>query len=246
MTNYFYDAKTHEFLYAAPAQIDPCTGEPLPALFAAHAAPPKTEAKQAAVWNGTAWEIIEDHRQHVNAQGNFDDGTPYWLPEEGDTCQSPARYMTELGPIPAGAVTMPPEKPAPTLEEAKATAIAQIDSETSAAILAGFDYEVDGETLHFSYGAFDQQNFADTANVAMLAAQGSAREMPTQVTWNAYRENGELVRLNLDAKAFLALYTKGALTHKSVKMEEGGAKKAKVEAAGTVEEVAAVMEGREQ
>lgn len=138
--------------------------------------------------------------------------------------------------------------PAPTLDAVKAQAAAKIDAETSAAILAGFDYEVDGETLHFSYDAFDQQNFADTVSVAMLAAQGGADGMPTQVTWNAYREysaetGGELVRLTLNAQTFLALYTKGALAHKQANMEAGGAKKAKVEAAATVDEVNAIMQG---
>ncbi|NCC05481.1 MAG: hypothetical protein EOM37_15920 [Proteobacteria bacterium] len=35
-------------------------------------------------------------------------GTPYWLPLSGDTHGSPARYMQEVGPIPADAVTTEP------------------------------------------------------------------------------------------------------------------------------------------
>lgn len=252
MTNYFYDAKTREFLRSAPAQPDPGTGAPLPALLSTHTPPPETGEKEKAVWSGEAWEVVEDHRQHVNNQGVKEGGTPYWLPSEGDDYRSPERYMEGLGPLPAGAVTTRPEKPAPTLDEAKAAAIARIDKETSEAILAGFEYEIDPgtgspEALHFSYDNFDQQNFADSANVALLSLNASpqAERLPASVTWNAYRNHtpeggGELVRLTLDPQGFLALYTGGALAHKAAKMEEGGRRKAAVAAAETVEDVEAV------
>lgn len=100
-----------------------------------------------------------------------------------------------------------------------------IDAETSAAILAGFDYEIAGETYHFSYDAFDQQNFADTANACLLSMQG-AQGLPQSVTWNAYRVGGELARITLSAAEFLKLYTEGALAHKAACMEAGGARKA--------------------
>ena len=106
MTNYFYDGKTREFLRSAPAQPDPGTGAPLPALLATHTAPPETGQKQAAVWNGEAWDIVEDHRQHVNSQGVKEGGTPYWLP--GDTTHSAARYMEDPGPLPEEARLTPP------------------------------------------------------------------------------------------------------------------------------------------
>lgn len=113
-------------------------------------------------------------------------------------------------------------------EHDKAAARAAIDAETSAAILAGFDYEVDGESLHFSYDAFDQQNFSDTANACLMLKSG-AQGLPESVTWNAYRADGELVRLVLTADAFLALYAGGALAHKAARMAEGGAKKEALE-----------------
>lgn len=250
--NHFYDGKTREYLRSAPAQIDPGAGTPLPALLATHTAPPETAEKQAAVWNGAAWDIVEDHRQHINEQGTKAGGTPYWLPDEGDDWQSPERYKEDLGPLPAGAVTTRPEKPALTLEEAKAAAVARIDKETSEAILAGFDYEIDPGTgateyLHFSYDSFDQQNFADSANVALLSLSVSPRTegLPTSVTWNAYRSyrpetGGELVRLSLDPAGFLDLYTGGALAHKARQMEIGGRRKAAVAAAETVADVESV------
>lgn len=121
-------------------------------------------------------------------------------------------------------------------EHDKAAARAAIDAETSAAILEGFDYEIDPgtgtpETLHFSYDAFDQQNFSDTANACLMLKAG-AQGLPESVTWNAYRPDGELVRLTLSADAFLALYVGGALAHKAACMATGGAKKEALEAKG--------------
>ena len=110
------------------------------------------------------------------------------------------------------------------VENALAVERAMIDEATSAAILAGFDYEVNGETLHFSYDSFDQQNFADTAN-GCLGQMAGIPGLPESVVWNAYRPNGDLVRLTLNASEFLALYFGGALAHKSTIMAEGGAKK---------------------
>ena len=87
-------------------------------------------------------------------------------------------------------------------ESRKAQTRAAIDAETSAAILAGFDFEVAGETLHFS------------------------------VDWNAYRTGGELVRLTLTADQFLGLDAGGALAHKAACMAEGGARKEALETGG--------------
>ena len=194
-------------------------------------------------WSGTAWELIEDHRARRVSEG-FElalaqEPTDYWLPADGDDWQSPPREMKEIGPMPAGAVRGRPKKPAPTLEGAKAAKLAEIDANTSAAILAGFDYILNDETLHFNYDGFDQQNFSDTANACLLAQSGVAG-LPDSVTWNAYRgETRELVRLTLTAAQFLELYTAGALVHKAAKMEAGGLRKAAVEAAQTVNEVEA-------
>ena len=127
----------------------------------------------------------------------------------------------------------------PSLDELKAAKKAQIDAETSAAILAGFDYAVDGVTYHFSYDAFDQQNFADTANVCIMKQSG-AQGLPDSVMWNAYTvPGGELERLTFDASGFLALYAGGAMKHKNGTMQRGGERKAAVEAATTPEEVEA-------
>ena len=129
-------------------------------------------------------------------------------------------------------------------EHDKAAARAAIDAETSAAILEGFDYEIDPgtgtpETLHFSYDAFDQQNFADTANVCIMKQPGMPG-LPDSVMWNAYTvPDNELARLTFDAPGFLALYAGGAMRHKNGTMQRGGERKAVVEAATTPEEVEA-------
>ena len=126
----------------------------------------------------------------------------------------------------------------PTLEDIKQDKKSLIDAEASAAILAGFDYTVDGVTYHFSYDAFDQQNFADTANVCIMKQAGMPG-LPDSVTWNAYTPDGELARLTFDAPGFLALYAGGAMKHKNETMQRGGERKAAVEAATTAEEVEA-------
>ena len=113
------------------------------------------------------------------------------------------------------------------------------DAETSAAVASGFDYAVGGVTYHFSYDTFDQQNFADTANVCLMKQAGMPG-LPDSVTWNAYTvPDNELERLTFDAPGFLALYAGGAMKHKNGTMQRGGERKAAVEAATTPEEVEA-------
>lgn len=126
----------------------------------------------------------------------------------------------------------------PTLEELKAAKKAWIDAETSAAIASGFDYAVGGVTYHFSYDTFDQQNFADTANVCLMKQSGMPG-LPDSVTWNAYTPGGELERLTFDAPGFLALYAGGAMKHKNETMQRGGERKAAVEAAATADVITA-------
>lgn len=93
-------------------QAAPCSPDPLESELAGKAvwllpanstfmAPPTAESGRAAVWNGATWEMVADNR-----------GTKYWMPE--DAWDSNPREMKDLGPLPAGAVTARPEKPAPT------------------------------------------------------------------------------------------------------------------------------------
>ena len=146
------------------------------------------------------------------------------------------------------ATTAPPElSEKELLLRAQAAKIVSIDAETAAAITAGFFYVVEGITYHFSYDTFDQQNFADTANVALLSQMGG-QGLPESVAWNAYKNwqdgKGELVRLTFTAETFLALYTAGAVAHKAARMAEGGSRKEAVAAAvargATIEELEAI------
>jgi len=170
----------------------------------------------------------------------------YHVPNEGDWADLWAEVNTYAKEHPE-VVQPEPTPPEPTFEEIKTAALSRIDSATSAAILAGFEYTIDGESLHFSYDSFDQQNFADSANVATLSLSG-IEGLPQSVTWNAYRHytletGGELIRLTLDPQAFLALYTSGALAHKAAQMEIGGQRKTAVEVAKTVEEIETLLAG---
>ena len=146
------------------------------------------------------------------------------------------------------AATAPPElSEMELLLRAQAAKIVSIDAETAAAITAGFFYVVEGITYHFSYDTFDQQNFADTANVALLSQMGG-QGLPESVAWNAYKNwqdgAGDLVRLTFTAESFLALYTGGAVAHKAARMAEGGARKAALAEAvargATAEELEAI------
>lgn len=130
--------------------------------------------------------------------------------------------------------------PTVTLETVKADKLEEIDAETSAAILAGFDYTVNDVLYHFSYDSFDQQNFVDTASVCLLKLQG-IEELPDSITWNAYTVPDKvLVRLTFDAAGFITLYTAGAMVHKNTALQVGGIRKEAVKTATTFEEVEAV------
>ena len=106
-------------------------------------------------WNGTAWEYIEDHRQKRDMGGVVVEGsgTPYWMP--GDTWAAPARYMSELGKLPEGAMLTKPEKPEPTQEEIEAALQAQytrliqsiLDKEAYALGYTGPGEAVDGSCM---------------------------------------------------------------------------------------------------
>lgn len=114
---YIFHPSTREFIGSRPAQI--VNGKALTKSAYATTTPPPENIPDGHVarWTGDAWEVIEDHRQSLDERGTKQGGTPYWLPSEGDDWQSPARYMDDLGPLPAGSVTVRPEKPAPTEDE---------------------------------------------------------------------------------------------------------------------------------
>lgn len=133
-------------------------------------------------------------------------------------------------------VTHTPEEEENYLNQLKEQKILQIDQETSNTILSGFDYTINDIKYHFSYDSFDQQNFADTANMCQLALSGT-EGLPASVTWNSYLEDGTLVQQEFNAQEFLKLYTSGAMVHKATQMTIGGQRKAAVQSASTKEEL---------
>lgn len=114
---HYYD-HTHPLLpyaYSLPGELS--DGE-----YAPDYTIPVQPEKRTGYWpvansTRTGWDYIEDHRQHMDSKGTKQGGTPYWQPAEGDDWQSPPRYTEELGPLPDGAVTERPEKPASTVTE---------------------------------------------------------------------------------------------------------------------------------
>ena len=128
-TMYTFDLRTGALTGSRPAQV--VGGKALTVCAGATPVAPPTDIPtgHAARWTGSAWEVVEDHRQHMDEKGTKQGGTPFWLPAMGDDWQSPPRYTEELGPLPEGAVTERPEKPAPTQQEIDSAREAEIKAE---------------------------------------------------------------------------------------------------------------------
>ena len=224
---YLYDPKTKELVGQHDATPRPGgKGYVLQGTFATPVAPPDDIPDgYAARWTGEGWELVEDHRQKMDEQGRKHGGTPYWLPDEGDNWQSPERYMEELGPLPDGAVTTRPEKPAPTLEEAKAVKLAEINRECDVILqqaVAGYPeteqqtfYKQDAESAAYLENPETETPFLTT----LATARGIS--LATMV---------EKVRAKTDAFALLSAYICG----QRQAMED------QLDACETVEEVQAI------
>ncbi|WP_303174851.1 phage tail protein [uncultured Desulfovibrio sp.] len=118
-TMYTFDLRTGALTGSRPAQV--VGGKELTICAGATPVAPPTDIPtgHAARWTGNAWEVVEDHRQHMDSKGTKIGGTPYWQPADGDDWQSPPRYTEELGPLPEGAVTARLEKPLSVLKAEK-------------------------------------------------------------------------------------------------------------------------------
>ena len=167
MLIYKYDT-TKELTGSKPAQKRP-NGQPITdVLHATTVEPPFLEDKQQAVWNGESWDVVEDHRKKPGVEGS---GTPYWLP--GDSWNTPARYMTELGPLPEGALL---EAPAKTDEELAAEELAQAKAERADAV-SKITVTVDG--MVFDGDEVSQERMART----ITAAVATGEDMSATTTW---------------------------------------------------------------
>ena len=84
----------------------------------------------------SGWLMVDDHRERrepIFDAAQTQDATDYWLP--GDTHDTPARTMQEIGPLPEGAVT---ERPAKT----DAELLAEAQMAKRGEVQAGYDAAV--------------------------------------------------------------------------------------------------------
>lgn len=112
MEIHHYHPETGELIGSSAARPDPLV--PGGWLIPAHAttqAPPEAGQGQAAIWQGEAWTLTEDHR-----------GCRGWLDGQPAT-------ITELGPLPGGWSDTAPE---PTPVELAAVARAERDARLAA------------------------------------------------------------------------------------------------------------------
>ena len=148
MQVYKYNEKTKEYTEAELALLDPLETQAqgksvflLPAN-ATFSEPTKKDG-YAAVWNGTQWDLVEDNR-----------GVNYWL--AGDTYDTPAHEMKELGALPDGAVTVRPAKALDAEKEEKLTQAKTLFAEKRDAIRF---ITLDDVTYGFDCASEDITNF---------------------------------------------------------------------------------------
>lgn len=134
---------------------------------------------------------------------------------------------------------------APTLADFKSAKIDEINNETSAAILYGFDYTVNEQVLHISYDRDDQQNFSDMAETVGLVKLGIPVPLDSIIEWNGWKiikgsggvvVSKQLVKIPLTHDEFLQLFLT-ALAFKNEQMAKGTKRKEAVNNAKTVEEL---------
>lgn len=150
MKTYHYDEHTKEYTHSEEAFLDPLESKkegspvyllPANATFVA----PTPQDGYASVWNGEAWDNIEDNR-----------GKKYWL--STDPYGTPAREMTKLGALPDGAIFTAPIK---TLSEAQEDAILLLKQARDTAEVEPI--EVGGNTYDYDDKARERINAAIVA-----------------------------------------------------------------------------------
>ena len=168
-----YDLKNGEYKGTQEAQKRPNGEYITDVVGAVTQEPPAVGEKQAARWTGKDWELVEDHRQTRDKGGVIVEGsgTPYWLP--GDTWRTQARYVTELGPLPEGALL---ERPAKTAEEIAADELAAAKNVRAQAV-SKIVVTIDGMT--FDGDETSQERMART----ITAAVATGEDMSATTTW---------------------------------------------------------------
>lgn len=229
MNVYKYNEDTKEYVRMEKAQLDPLETKKqqkniylLPAN-ATFTAPPAEKEGFARVWNGEAWQEVEDHR-----------GTEYWLPD--DVYGTPAHEMKELGPLPEGATTTAPEK---TLDELKADKLAEIDAWTSNKITGGFVSSATGAPVTYDSDKDTQltmQGIALNVNTELFA-----EKYPTGCPVRGYPEGSDTKQIFMLTPEQVMRWQADLSMHIGTCKQQGWAKQAEVNAATTVEDVNAVV-----
>lgn len=159
MQAYMYSTTTHEFLEPVPCFPDPVRSRKegsevylLPAN-ATFTEPPAKRTGYTAVWNGSGWTEVEDHR-----------GSQYW--PKGATSNSAPMEMKELGPLPDGASLTRPEQ---TDEEKAAEEERRKEAEEQASRLP--DLEAAVAELGMTSASDKEESDAAALELAAYAAE---------------------------------------------------------------------------
>lgn len=218
MNTYHYDEHTKEYLRTEKAFLDPLETKrqgkdvyllPAGATFIE----PIPKDGYAAVWNGEAWEHIEDNR-----------GKEYWL--DTDEYGTPARVMDTLGALPEGAVFTEPPKPLAllkqeTLRQAQTAFAARRDE---VRWVGGYGFDCASE---------DITNFMAAYTPLLVSGEGTAQYK----VWLSDSEKG-IVTLTL---AELTDVYRTVRTSQLEAYAWYETVKAQIEAAASAEEIAAIL-----
>lgn len=139
---------------------------------------PSIQAGKWPCWNGKDWIQVEDHRERENLPDlvalygdNFSqDGTEYWL--LGDTHESTARHMKEIGPLPEGALLECPAKPEPTAFEKIAEAQAPFLEQQTLAKSDFITARIEGDAEFEAEAQADYQASVDAMKQATSEVTG--------------------------------------------------------------------------
>jgi hypothetical protein len=122
------------------------------------------------------WVLVEDHRERKEPLFDAEltqDATDYWLPD--DTYDTPARHLTEIGPLPKGALTQRPPKTAAEL-------LAAAQEAKRIEILSGYDAAVAASLTMPTANPTAQDITIGAAAFASEDADGLAYIMQTHAT----------------------------------------------------------------
>lgn len=218
---YKYDEKTKEYLGEAEALLDPLESQLQQKeiyLLPANATWLKPTPKDGcvAVWNGEAWNMVEDNRKKE-----------YWLPE--DKYGAPAREMKDLGPFPEGATLKAPER---TLDEVKADKVQRLKAERDSKEVEPITYNGN------SYDYDDKARERINAAIIALDVQTAQTKATASIDWTT-ADNRDVKVTADDLRCVIAMVAQRSnALHVAYRLAKG-----KVEAAVTVAEVETITLG---